>query len=59
MKLSCKQICRLQEIMMNLKCPKCFSVHVKLCDEEKEKNAECESCKCEFEFKPEILAGYE
>ena len=42
MKLSCKQICKLQEFLANLKCPNCFSAKVQLCEEEKEENAECD-----------------
>jgi len=57
MKLSCKQLCKLQEFLANLKCPNCFSAKVQLCDEEKEENAECESCGCSFEFRPELMEG--
>ncbi len=59
MKLSCEQICKLKEFFYNLKCPHCFSAKVKLCSEEKEKNAACESCGCEFEFRPEFLQQHE
>jgi hypothetical protein len=59
MKLSCEQICKLQAVVANLKCPKCFSAKVELCEEEKDENAECESCGCQFEFKPELLGRWE
>jgi len=59
MKLSCKQICKLKETLANLKCPRCFSAKVQLCEEEQDKNAECETCGCEFEFRPEFIAGHE
>jgi len=59
MKLSCEKICKLREMMMNLKCPNCFSAKVQLCEEEKDENAACEACGCEFEFKPELLSGWE
>lgn len=58
MKLSCKNICKLKEFFANLKCPHCFSAKVKLCEDEKGENAECESCGCQFEFKPELLENY-
>ena len=59
MKLSCKQMCKFQEFLANLKCPHCFSAKVRLCEEEKDKNAACESCGCQFAFKPELLRGHE
>lgn len=59
MKLSCKQICKLQEFLANLKCPHCFSAKVALCEDEKDENAECESCGCQFEFKPELIDSWE
>jgi len=55
MKLSCDQWCHIQELLANLKCPRCFSAKVKLCKEETDKNAKCQDCECEFEFGPEIL----
>ncbi len=57
MKFSYRTLCRLQEFFANLKCPNCFSTKVKLCEEETEKNAQCEECKCEFEVHPEMLQG--
>ncbi len=54
MKLSCGQWCHIQEILANLKCPRCFSSKVKLCPEEKEQNAQCEKCNCEFTFSPDL-----
>ncbi len=59
MKLSCKQICKLKEFMANLKCPNCFSAKVQLCEDEKDENAACETCGCEFEFKPDLISGWE
>jgi hypothetical protein len=59
MKLSCTQWCRIQEMLANLKCPNCFSAKVKLCPDEKEENAVCEECKCEFTFNPEIGERWE
>ena len=59
MKLSCKQICKLQEFLANLKCPDCFSAKVTLCEDEKDENAECESCGCQFEFKPELMDSWD
>lgn len=59
MKLTCEQICKLREAVANLKCPNCFSVKVHLCEEEKEENAECKSCGCEFEFRPELMGQWE
>jgi hypothetical protein len=59
MKLSCKNLCRLQEFFANLKCPNCFSAKVKLCEEETDKNAQCQDCQCEFEFRPELIQGRE
>ena len=55
MKLSCSQICRLKEMVANLKCPNCFSKDVELCEEETENNAECGMCGCRFQFQPELL----
>jgi hypothetical protein len=59
MKLKCDQWCHIQEILANLKCPNCFSAKVKLCDEETDKNAECNVCQCRFEFNPEIKGRWE
>jgi hypothetical protein len=56
-KISCKLICRLKEAIANLKCPNCFGTKVSLCEEEKDENAECELCGCQFEFKPEFPGG--
>ena len=55
MKLSCKNICKLQEFFANLKCPHCFSAEVELCEDEKGENVECKTCGCHFESKPELL----
>jgi len=57
MKLSCRQWCRIKEFLANLKCPRCFSAEVELCEEENDENAECRSCGCKFEFNPEIPVG--
>ena len=54
MKLSCKNICKLQEFFANLKCPHCFSAEVELCEDEKGENAECKACGCHFEAKPDL-----
>lgn len=59
MKLTCGQICKLKEFMANLKCPDCFSAKVQLCEEEKDENAECEACGCQFEFKPDRMGVWE
>ena len=59
MKLSCKQICKLQELFINLKCPNCFSTNVQLCEDEKGENANCKSCDCHFEFKPGLFENIE
>jgi hypothetical protein len=57
MDLSCRQLCRLKEAISNLKCPKCFSAEVDLCEEETDRNAHCEACGCQFRFRPEFPAG--
>ena len=57
MKLSCSQLCRIKEFFANLKCPKCFSSQVALCEEQTEENAACEMCGCEFKFNPDIPTG--
>ncbi len=59
MKLSCEQWCHIQEMLANLKCPRCFSSKVKLCKEEKDKNAACQDCQCQFDFDPEIGQRWE
>jgi len=59
MKLACGQWCKIQEMLANLKCPNCFSAHVKLSEEETEKNAECKECACQFEFNPELVDKWE
>ena len=53
MKLSASQWCKIQEIIANLKCPHCFSAHVKLTEDDKE-NAKCEDCGCKFEASPDL-----
>ena len=57
MKLSCSQWCRVKEFLANLKCPKCFSAEISLCEEEIEENATCDECGCEFKFSPAIPKG--
>jgi transcription elongation factor Elf1 len=52
-----RAILDLTEIFANLKCPKCFSRQVTLCQEETEENAAFEMCGCEFKFNPEIPQG--
>ena len=59
MKISCKYICKLQEIFANLKCPGCFSAKVQLSEDEQDENATCESCGCRFEFKLDRLMDRE
>ncbi|RPJ06326.1 MAG: hypothetical protein EHM36_07120 [Deltaproteobacteria bacterium] len=59
MKLSCEQWCHIQELLANLKCPRCFSAKVKLCKEEADKNAECQDCQCQFEFNPDLARRWE
>jgi len=58
MKLSAKQWCKIQEIIMNLGCPNCFSAKVKLTEDE-ELNAKCEDCGCAFEFNPDNIPAAE
>ncbi len=52
--LTCKQLCKIKELLANLKCPDCFSAKVDLCEEETENNAECRSCGCKFKFGPQF-----
>ncbi len=59
MKLSCEQWCHIQEMLVNLKCPNCFSAKVKLCKEKTEENAECQECECKFEFNPDIAERWD
>jgi len=59
MKFTNEQICKLKEFVLNLKCPDCYSAKVQLCEEEKDENAECEACGCQFEFKPDLLKRWE
>jgi uncharacterized Zn finger protein len=54
MKLSAGQWCKIQEMLANLKCPQCFSTHVKLVEKTGDGNAECEECGCVLEFNPDI-----
>ena len=54
MKLKSKQWCKIQEALVNMKCPQCFTTKVKLTEDEG-KNATCEGCGCQFEFNPEII----
>ena len=55
MKLGKQHWCRIQEMLLNLKCPHCFSAKVALKDDEGE-NAACEDCGCTFDFDPEVVA---
>ena len=59
MKISPEKWCKIQEVLANLKCPGCFSAHVKLKEETEGGNAECEDCGCRFEFNPDISMMYE
>ena len=54
MKLSASQLCKIQEVLANLKCPQCFRTHVKLTEETDGGNAKCEDCGCKLEFNPEV-----
>ena len=58
MKLSAGQWCKIQEALVNLKCPHCFSSKVELTANEKE-NASCVECGCKFEFDPDIALRWE
>jgi hypothetical protein len=57
MRLSCGQLCRIQEFFANLKCPNCFEKDITLSDMETEENACCEACGCQFKFNPELPGG--
>ena len=53
-KISKKNLCRIQETLINLSCPSCDSNLVTLKDTDDEHNAECKDCGCKFEFHPDI-----
>lgn len=55
MKLSPEQWCKVQETLANLNCPGCFSAKIKLSEGVGSDNAECEDCRCQFEFNPDIV----
>jgi len=59
MKLSPEKWCEIQEVLANLKCPGCFSTHIKLKDEAEGGNAECEDCGCRFEFDPNLAIRWD
>ena len=54
MKLSSKQLCQIQDALINLTCPGCGSHKVKLVEKDGQ-NVVCEDCGCEFEFAPDIV----
>jgi hypothetical protein len=54
-KLSPGQWCKVQETLANLNCPDCFSGKVKLSGGVGNDNVECEDCRCQFEFNPDIV----
>ena len=54
MKISKRNLCQIQETLINLACPSCNSKLVTLKDTDDEHNAECRDCSCKFEFNPEI-----
>jgi hypothetical protein len=54
MTLSCEQWCHIQEVLLNLICPNCFSPKMKLCPEGNKENALCTELDCRFEFYPEL-----
>lgn len=58
MKLSKKAWCRIQEILLNLKCPDCFRANIKFSESEEE-NAECQDCGCKFEFNPDRVPRWD
>ena len=42
--------CRIKELLVNAKCPNCFSKKVTPCENEDEEKGTCELCGCEFEL---------
>ena len=58
MKLSARHWCKIQETLADLKCPQCFSTEVKL-SKNKEENAKCEGCGCQFKFDPDFAIHWE
>ncbi len=57
MKLNPSTWCKIQETLVNLSCPNCFSKKIDLTADE-DKNAVCEDCECTFTFAPDIDIQY-
>ena len=58
MELKSSLKCKIQQILLETKCPGCFSKEINLreceCDED---NVECKGCGCTFKLNPEALEG--
>jgi transcription elongation factor Elf1 len=49
-KVSKRNLCKIQESLINMSCPTCNSNLVTLKDTDEEHNAECKDCGCNFEY---------
>ncbi len=54
MKISKRNLCKLQEVFVNISCPAYNGKLVTLQDTEDADNAVCEDCSCRFEFHPDV-----
>jgi hypothetical protein len=58
MELKSNLKCKIQQILLETKCPGCFSKEINLreceCDED---NVACKSCGCTFKLNPEAVEG--
>jgi transcription initiation factor TFIIIB Brf1 subunit/transcription initiation factor TFIIB len=56
MKTESKIMCKVQEVVLEMKCPGCFSKEINLAEcEVDEKNAACQSCGCTFKMNPAAI----
>ena len=58
MKTKSSMWCNVQEFMLEMKCPGCFSEHIELDECEGDTNdAECKDCGCTFTVDTEIVSS--
>jgi len=56
MKSKSSMWCNIQEFLLDMKCPGCFSkeINLKECECDDDDNVECKNCGCTFKLNPEV-----
>lgn len=58
MKTKSKMWCNIQELLLDMKCPGCFSKEIKECECDSEL-AECEKCGCTFKLNSAVASHHQ